>query len=99
MHGFIRIVLADHVNVGLDQRGAKRLGLVIRVWHEDCGLTQTTLAARASISSNQLQNIETGKTSGLKEEADPSNPRMSTSIEICEVLSTSASEVLAPAGC
>lgn len=98
IHGVRGVLLADHVNVGLDQKGAKRLGSVIRMLREDCGLTQAILAARAGISTNQLQNIEAGKSSGLKDAADPSNPRMSTLIEICEVLGTSASEVLARAG-
>lgn len=98
IHGAVDSAVADHGSVGMDERGAKRLGSVLRMLREDRELTQAVLAARAGISTNQLQNIEEGKASGLKDATDPSNPRLSTLIDICEVLNVVPSEVMARSG-
>lgn len=98
IHGVDGGVVAVHGSVGMDERGAKRLGSVLRMLREDRELTQAVLAARAGISTNQLQNIEAGKASGLKDATDPSNPRLSTLIDICNVLNVVPSEVMARSG-
>lgn len=98
IHGAVDSAVADHDSVGMDERGAKRLGSVLRMLREDRELTQAVLVARAGISTNQLQNIEAGKASGLKDATDPSNPRLSTLIDICDVLNVVPSEVMARSG-
>jgi transcriptional regulator with XRE-family HTH domain len=84
--------------VSWDEAGARRLGLVLRRRREAHGLSQESLAFRAGVTKNQVQLIESGRSSGRKEATGPSNPRMSTLVGLAAVLETRASALLEEAG-
>lgn len=80
-----------------DEKSAGRLGGTLRRMRTVQGLSQETLAYRAGITKNQLQLIESGRASGRKDEAGPSNPRMATLCGLAEVLGVTVAEILADA--
>lgn len=87
---------ADHKLVW-DEKGARRLGDVLRRLRNDRGLSQESLAYQAGITKNQLQLIEAGRASGRKEEVGPSNPRMATLSGLALVLGVTVAELCAAA--
>ncbi len=62
------------------------------------GLSQESLAYQAGITKNQLQLIESGRASGRKEEAGPSNPRTATLSGLAAILGVTVSDLFADAG-
>lgn len=77
-----------------DDASAKRLGDALRLLRTDKGLTQEALAYQAGITKNQVQLIESGRSSGRKEATGPSNPRISTLAGLAGVLEVRVSELL-----
>lgn len=69
-----------------DDVQAKKLGITVRELRTERGLSQETLAHAAGITKNQLQLIEAGRSSGRKEDAGSSNPKMATLAGIADVL-------------
>jgi transcriptional regulator with XRE-family HTH domain len=57
-------------------------------------MSQETLAFQAGVTKNQIQLIESGRASGRKDAAGPSNPRMSTLAGLAAVLGMSVSDML-----
>ncbi|WP_438354774.1 helix-turn-helix domain-containing protein [Microbacterium sp. CJ88] len=80
-----------------DEASAKRLGSVVYAARKERGLSQETLAHQAGITKNQVQLIEAGRSTGRKEGAGPSNPRMATLTGLAEVLGVSVAELVAAA--
>lgn len=67
---------------------------MLRQMRVERGLTQESLAFQAGITKNQVQLIESGRSSGRKDQLGPSNPRLSTLVGLCEVLEVLPSELL-----
>jgi len=74
---------------------AEQLGAVLRRLRNDSGLSQESLAYQAGITKNQLQLIEAGRSTGRKDDAGPSNPRMATLVGLAEVLGVSVAHLMA----
>lgn len=77
-----------------DDKKAKQLGAVLLQLRNASGLSQEALAYQAGITKNQLQLIEAGRSTGRKNDAGPSNPRMSTLSGLADVLGTTVGELL-----
>lgn len=77
---------------------AEQLGAVLRRLRNDSGLSQETLAYQAGITKNQLQLIEAGRSTGRKDGAGPSNPRMATLVGLSSVLGISVAELMTQSG-
>lgn len=80
-----------------DEERANRLGVTLRRLRTARGLSQESLAYQAGITKNQLQLIESGRSSGRKESVGPSNPRMATLAGLAAILGVSVSDLLADA--
>lgn len=78
-----------------DENSASRLGDTLRRLRGARGLSQESLAYQAGITKNQLQLIESGRASGRKGEAGPSNPRMATLVGLAGVLGVSVEHLMA----
>jgi len=83
-----------HAGLVWDEDAAKRLGSTLRDLRKARGLSQETLAHEAGITKNQLQLIESGRSTGRADSAGPSNPRMSTLAGLARVLDTSVADLL-----
>ncbi|WP_396815894.1 helix-turn-helix domain-containing protein [Microbacterium sp. p3-SID338] len=77
-----------------DEKSAKRLGDTLRDLRKARGLSQEALAYQAGITKNQLQLIESGRSTGRAESAGPSNPRMSTLAGLAAILETSVADLM-----
>lgn len=77
-----------------DGESAKKLGDALRSLRAAKELTQESLAYQAGITKNQVQLIESGRSSGRKDATGPSNPRISTLAGLAEVLEIRVSELL-----
>lgn len=77
---------------------AERLGAALRRLRNDSGLSQESLAYQAGITKNQLQLIEAGRSTGRKEGAGPSNPRMATLTGLAGVLGVSMAQLMTESG-
>lgn len=86
-----------HAEKVWDEKSAGRLGSTLRQMRNTRGLSQEALAYQAGITKNQLQLIESGRASGRKDEAGPSNPRMATMCGLAEVLGVTVAELFADA--
>ncbi|NYE95579.1 transcriptional regulator with XRE-family HTH domain [Psychromicrobium silvestre] len=73
---------------------AKQFGIVLRRLREERGLSQEALAFRAGVTKNQVQLIESGRSSGRKDATGPSNPRLSTLVGLAEILEMPVHELL-----
>lgn len=80
------------------QEKAAELGAVLRRRRAERGLSQESLAYQAGITKNQLQLIESARSTGRKDSPGPSNPRMATLVGLAEVLEVSVAELMADAG-
>lgn len=76
---------------------AEQLGATLRRLRSERGLSQESLAYQAGITKNQLQLIEAGRSTGRKDAAGPSNPRMATLSGLAEVLEVSVAGLMAAA--
>ncbi|MCH6230541.1 helix-turn-helix domain-containing protein [Microbacterium sp. CFH 31415] len=76
---------------------AEQLGATLRRLRNDRGLSQESLAYQAGITKNQLQLIEAGRSTGRKDGAGPSNPRMATLSGLAAVLEVSVAGLMADA--
>lgn len=81
-----------------NEQKAEQLGAALRRLRNDSGLSQEALAYQAGITKNQLQLIEAGRSTGRKEGAGPSNPRMATLIGISGVLGISVAQLMTESG-
>lgn len=81
-----------------NEESAARLGTTLRRMRNDRGLSQEALAYQAGITKNQLQLIEAGRSTGRREGAGPSNPRMATLAGLADVLDVSVAAMMAEAG-
>lgn len=81
-----------------DEASAKRIGAAVRELRVARHLSQESLAHQAGITKNQLQLIESGRSSGRKDASGPSNPRTATLVGLAAVLEVSVSELFASAG-
>lgn len=81
-----------------NEESAARLGTTLRRMRNDRGLSQESLAYQAGITKNQLQLIEAGRSTGRREAAGPSNPRMATLVGLADVLGVSVAAMLTEAG-
>lgn len=77
-----------------DDKKAKKLGAVLQQLRHSSGLSQESLAYQAGITKNQLQLIEAGRSTGRKEGAGPSNPRMATLTGLAEILGVSVAHLM-----
>ncbi|MBN9744802.1 XRE family transcriptional regulator [Amycolatopsis sp. A1MSW2902] len=77
-----------------DEATAKKFGRALRRLREERQMSQEALAFQAGVTKNQVQLIESGRASGRKDAAGPSNPRMSTLVGLAAVLSVSVSDML-----
>lgn len=84
----------DDYSVTWDGESAKKLGDALRSLRAAKELTQESLAYQAGITKNQVQLIESGRSSGRKDATGPSNPRISTLAGLAEVLEIRVSELL-----
>lgn len=73
---------------------AEQLGATLRRLRNENGLSQEALAYQAGITKNQLQLIEAGRSTGRKDGAGPSNPRMATLVGLAETLGVKVSALL-----
>ena len=76
---------------------ADRLGGALRELRRSVGLSQEALAYQAGITKNQLQLIEAGRSTGRRDAAGPSNPRMATLAGLASVLGVSVAQLMAEA--
>jgi transcriptional regulator with XRE-family HTH domain len=83
--------------VSWSEASAKQFGATLRRLREERGLSQEALAFRAGITKNQLQLIESGRSSGRKDATGPSNPRLSTLSGLAEVLGMPVSALMTQA--
>lgn len=81
-----------------DHESAKRLGAALRRLRVAKGMTQESLAYQAGITKNQVQLIESGRSSGRRDATGPSNPRVSTLAGLADVLEIQTSELLKSGG-
>jgi transcriptional regulator with XRE-family HTH domain len=81
-----------------NEKTAEQLGAALRRLRNDSGLSQESLAYQAGITKNQLQLIEAGRSTGRKEEAGPSNPRMATLVGLSGVLGISVAQLMTESG-
>ena len=77
---------------------AKAFGTTLRRLRHEQGLSQETLAFTAGITKNQVQLLEAGRASGVKDSVGSSNPRISTLAGLARVLGMSVSKLLGQAG-
>ncbi|MCB8045517.1 helix-turn-helix transcriptional regulator [Microbacterium oxydans] len=68
---------------------------MVRALRQDSGLTQEMLAVRVGITKNQLQLIEAGRSASGKQDAGPSNPRMTTLVGIADAFGLSVEQLMA----
>jgi len=80
-----------------NEKTAEKLGSALRRLRNDSGLSQESLAYQAGITKNQLQLIEAGRSTGRKEGAGPSNPRMATLTGLAGVLGVSVAQLMTEA--
>lgn len=80
------------------QEKAAELGAVLRRRRTERGLSQESLAYQAGITKNQLQLIESARSTGRKDSPGPSNPRMATLAGLAEALDVSLADLMADAG-
>jgi len=80
-----------------DRKSAVQLGDTVRRLRVERGLSQETLAFSAGITKNQVQLIESGRSSGRADASGPSNPRMATLVGLAGVLDLTVIELLAEA--
>lgn len=81
-----------------NEESAEQLGAALRRLRNESGLSQETLAYQAGITKNQLQLIEAGRSTGRKESAGPSNPRMATLVGLSGVLGISVAQLMTESG-
>lgn len=81
-----------------NEQTAEQLGAALRRLRNDSGLSQEALAYQAGITKNQLQLIEAGRSTGRKEGAGPSNPRMATLVGLSGVLGISVAQLMTESG-
>lgn len=74
-----------------------RLGGTLRHLRHARGLSQEALAYQAGITKNQLQLIESGRSSGRKDASGPSNPRMATLDGLAGILGVTVAHILSEA--
>ena len=77
-----------------DRRQAEQLGDTVRRLRLEKQLSQETLAFGAGITKNQVQLIESGRSSGRADASGPSNPRMATLVGLAEVLEVTVSDLM-----
>lgn len=77
-----------------NEEKAERLGAVLRRHRTEHGLSQEALAYQAGITKNQLQLIESGRSTGRKDGVGPSNPRMATLSGLAGVLGISVADLM-----
>ncbi|WP_275295475.1 helix-turn-helix transcriptional regulator [Amycolatopsis sp. La24] len=77
-----------------DEAAAQKFGRTLRRLREERQMSQEALAFQAGVTKNQVQLIESGRASGRKDAAGPSNPRMSTLVGLAAVLNVSVSDML-----
>lgn len=80
-----------------NEETAERLGKTLRRLRNDSGLSQESLAYQAGITKNQLQLIEGGRSTGRKEGAGPSNPRMATLSGLAGILGVTVAQLMTEA--
>lgn len=80
------------------QEKAAELGAVLRRRRMERGLSQESLAYQAGITKNQLQLIESARSTGRKDSPGPSNPRMATLVGLADVLQVSLADLMGDAG-
>lgn len=80
------------------QEKAVELGAALRRHRTERGLSQESLAYQAGITKNQLQLIESARSTGRKDSPGPSNPRMATLAGLADVLQISLAELMSDAG-
>lgn len=80
-----------------NEERAERLGAALRRLRTERGLSQESLAYQAGITKNQLQLIEAGRSTGRKDGAGPSNPRMATLSGLAAVLEVSVAGLMTDA--
>jgi len=81
-----------------NEETAEQLGAALRRLRNGNGLSQEALAYQAGITKNQLQLIEAGRSTGRKEGAGPSNPRMATLTGLADVLGISVAQLMTESG-
>lgn len=77
-----------------NETAANRLGTGLRMMREAQGLSQEAFAYAAGITKNQVQLLESGRSSGRKDASGPSNPRMTTLVGIANALGMTVPEFL-----
>ncbi|WP_211233355.1 helix-turn-helix domain-containing protein [Brevibacterium album] len=77
---------------------ARRFGATLRRMRQEHGLSQEALAFQAGVTKNQVQLIESGRSSGRKDADGPSNPKISTLVGFATALGVRASSLLDEAG-
>lgn len=77
-----------------DEEKAERFGAVLKALRGKTKLSQESLAWNAGITKNQVQLIESGRASGRKGDAQPSNPRLSTLTGLADALGITVAELM-----
>jgi transcriptional regulator with XRE-family HTH domain len=72
---------------------ARELGLRLRRLRDDRGLTQERVAEAADISVYAYQQYERGT---MTKDGDPTNPRLATVLQLCQVFGVTIDELLPP---
>ncbi|KJL21767.1 helix-turn-helix domain-containing protein [Microbacterium foliorum] len=72
--------------------------MTLRRLRNESGLSQESLAYQAGITKNQLQLIEAGRSTGRKDGAGRSNPRMATLAGLADVLGISVAALMTESG-
>lgn len=80
-----------------NEEKAERLGATLRGLRTAHGLSKESLAYQAGITKNQLQLIESGRGTGRKDGAGPSNPRMATLTGLAAVLGVPVAQLMSEA--
>ena len=80
-----------------NEETAARLGATLRRLRSESGLSQESLAHHAGITKNQLQLIESGRSTGRKDGPGPSNPRMETLAGLAGALEMSVAQLMGEA--
>lgn len=81
-----------------NEEDARRFGAALKRLRTARGYSQESFAFQAGVTKNQVQLIESGRSTGRKHSAGPSNPRLSTLAGFAKVLGISVSALLAEAG-
>lgn len=88
---------SDYFRMGWGEVESRRFGAALATLRKQQGFSQEALAHAASLTKNQIQLLEKGRSSGRADSTGGSNPRMRTLAGLADALGMTVSELLSTA--